>query len=96
MNYPVVYDQLCAHCGWDVGLLLLSDLLQIFQVLGLLLGDMELSHPPKVFCWAQVWKLAWTLQDLLCVAGRHNHGPSLLSSGQLAIGGGIMMIPPHA
>uniref|UniRef100_A0A7N8YPS9 Uncharacterized protein n=2 Tax=Mastacembelus armatus TaxID=205130 RepID=A0A7N8YPS9_9TELE len=59
-----VLDQVCTYCSRDFGPLLHTGLLQIFQVLGLLLGSIEFQHPPQIFYWVLVWRLARPLQDL--------------------------------
>jgi len=76
---PVVLDQVGTHCSRDFGPILHTDLLQIFQISWLLLGNTDFQLPPKIFYWVQVWSLARPLQDLvmfltepplLCVSGR--------------------------
>lgn len=58
----VPFQSFLTRLAHTVGPLVHADLLQIFQALGLLLGDVELPLPPKVFCWA----LMRTLVDSLC------------------------------
>ncbi len=62
--FPVVLGQVCTHCSRDFGPLLHTGLLQIFQVLGLSLGNTEFQLPPYIFYGVQVWRLARPLQDL--------------------------------
>ncbi|MED6234279.1 hypothetical protein ATANTOWER_026008 [Ataeniobius toweri] len=57
-NFPVVLDEVCTHCSRDFGPLLHTDLLHILQASGLSLGNTDFQLPPKIFNWAQVWRLA--------------------------------------
>ncbi len=45
-TFPVVLDQVCKHCSRDFDPLLHTVLLQIFQVLGLSLGNTDFQVPP--------------------------------------------------
>ena len=63
-TFPVVLDQVCTHCSKDFGPLLHMDLLQILQVSGLSLCNMDFQLPPKIFYWFQLWRLARPLQDI--------------------------------
>lgn len=52
------------HCSRSFGPLLLTDVLEIFMISGLSLGNPEFQLPPNNY-WVQVWPLARPLQDLI-------------------------------
>lgn len=47
----------------DFSPLLYTDVLQILQVSGMSLGNMDFQLPPKIFYWVQVWRLARPVKD---------------------------------
>ncbi|MED6243037.1 hypothetical protein ATANTOWER_013959 [Ataeniobius toweri] len=51
---PVVLDEVCTHCSRDFGPLLHTDLLQILQVSGVSMGNMDYYIPTKISSW--VWR----------------------------------------
>lgn len=81
VSFPVVFDQLCTHCGWDVGLLLHADLVwrpaRTLQDLLCVSGHCHAGRPNHE---PSLLSLGWGCCPVL-VAEKHPQS---------------MMFPPHA
>ncbi len=62
--FLVVGHQVCTHFRKDFVPLLFADPFQVFKVLRLMFGNLNLQLPPQIFYGINVWRLARPLQDL--------------------------------